>query len=87
MINDTARFGIFIGTDNNWGFRNGTTTVNTTTAAPLNTWTHVMHRTIGAGGGAVLLVNGIAVAATPNGYATADAGGSRSADRVRGRTG
>jgi hypothetical protein len=29
-----------------------------------------MHRTIGAGGGAALLVNGIAVAATPNGYAT-----------------
>ena len=70
VINDTARFGIFIGTDNNWGFRNGTTTVNTTTAAPLNTWTHVMHRTFGAGGGAALLVNGIAVAATPNGYAT-----------------
>jgi hypothetical protein len=69
VINDTARFGIFIGTDNNWGFRNGTTTVNTTTAAPLNTWTHVMHHTFGAGGGAALLVNGIAVAATPNGYA------------------
>jgi hypothetical protein len=71
VINDTARFGIFIGTDNNWGFRNGTTTVNTTTPAALNQWTHVMHRTFGAGGGAALLVNGIAVAATPNGYSTA----------------
>jgi hypothetical protein len=71
VINDTARFGIFIGTDNNWGFRNGTTTVNTSTPAALNQWTHVMHHTIGAGGGAALLVNGIAVAATPNGYSTA----------------
>jgi hypothetical protein len=71
VINDTARFGIFIGTDNNWGFRNGTTTVNTSTPAASNTWTHVMHHTFGAGGGAALLVNGIAVAATPNGYSTA----------------
>jgi hypothetical protein len=70
VINDTARFGIFIGTDNNWGFRNGTTTVNTSTSATLNQWTHVMHRTFGAGGGAALLVDGIAVAATPSGYAT-----------------
>jgi hypothetical protein len=72
VINETARFGIFIGADNNWGFLNGTTTVNSSTPAALNTWSHVMHRTFGAGGGAVLFVNGIAVAATPNGYSTAD---------------
>jgi hypothetical protein len=71
VINDTARFGIFIGTDNNWGFRSGTTTVSTTSPAVLNSWTHVMHHTLGANGGAALLVNGIAVAATPNGYSTA----------------
>jgi hypothetical protein len=70
VINDTARFGIFIGTDNNWGFRNGTTTVNSSTPAALNAWTHVMHRTFGSGGGAVLLVDGVAVAATLSGYAT-----------------
>jgi hypothetical protein len=76
IINDSARFAIFIGADNNWGFLNGTTTVATSTPATLNQWAHVMHRTFGAGGGAVLLVNGIAVAATPNGYATGNQAGS-----------
>jgi hypothetical protein len=76
IINDSARFAIFIGADNNWGFLNGTTTVATTTPATLNQWTHVMHRTFGAGGGAVLLVNGIAAAATPNGFATGNQAGS-----------
>jgi hypothetical protein len=71
IVNDTARFGIFIGANNNWGFLSGTTTVNSSTPAALNTWTHVMHRTFGANGGAVLYVNGLAVAATPNGYSTA----------------
>jgi hypothetical protein len=70
IVNDTERFGIFIGANNNWGFVSGTTTVNSSTPAALNTWTHVMHRTFGANGGAVLYVNGIAVAATPNGYST-----------------
>jgi hypothetical protein len=70
IINDSARFAVFIGADNNWGFLNGMTTVSSTTEATLNQWTHVMHRTFGSGGGAVLLVNGVAVAATPAGYAT-----------------
>jgi hypothetical protein len=68
VINDSGRFSIFINASNNWAILNGSTTVNSTTPAALNTWTHVMHRTFGAGGGAALLVNGIAVAATPAGY-------------------
>jgi hypothetical protein len=35
-----------------------------------------MHRTFGSDGGAALYVNGIAVAATPAGYATGDQGGA-----------
>ena len=75
IINDSARFGVFINASNNWGFLNGTTTVNSTTPAPLNTWSHLMHRTFGSGGGAALYVNGIAVAATSAGYATGDQAG------------
>jgi hypothetical protein len=75
VINDSGRFSIFINSSNNWAFLNGTTTVNSTTPAVLNTWTHVMHRTFGAGGGAALLVNGIAVATTSAGYPTGNQGG------------
>jgi trimeric autotransporter adhesin len=67
IVNDTAQFGIFISGDNHWGFVNGVTTVTSTTPVALNAWTHVMHETYG-NTAAVLLVNGIAVAATSNDY-------------------
>ncbi len=76
VVNDSGRFSVFINTSNNWAILNGTTTVNSTTAAALNTWTHVMHRTFGSGQGAALYVNGIAVAATNQGYATGDQAGA-----------
>jgi hypothetical protein len=76
VVNDSGRFSVFINTSNNWAILNGTTTVNSTTAAAINTWTHVMHRTFGSGQGAALYVNGIAVAATPSGYATGDQTGA-----------
>ncbi|HEY3392044.1 MAG TPA: LamG-like jellyroll fold domain-containing protein, partial [Lacipirellulaceae bacterium] len=76
VVNDSGRFSIFINTSNNWAILNGATTLNSTTPAALNTWTHVMHRTFGSGGGAALYVNGIAVAATTAGYATGDQGGA-----------
>jgi hypothetical protein len=76
VVNDSGRFSIFINPSNNWAILNGSTTLNSTTPAALNTWTHVMHRTFGSDGGAALYVNGIAVAATPAGYATGDQGGA-----------
>jgi hypothetical protein len=76
VVNDSGRFSMFINTSNNWAILNGTTTVNSTTPAALNTWTHVMHRTFGSGGGAALYVNGIAVVATNQGYATGDQTGA-----------
>jgi hypothetical protein len=75
VINDTARFGIFIDASDNWSFVSGVTTVNSSTPATLNQWTHVEHRTFGSGGGAALYVDGIAVAATPNAYPTGDQAG------------
>ncbi|HJQ78888.1 MAG TPA: LamG-like jellyroll fold domain-containing protein, partial [Lacipirellulaceae bacterium] len=76
IVNDSGRFSVFINTSNNWAILNGTTTVNSSTPAVLNTWTHVMHRTFGSGQGAALYVNGIAVAATNQGYATGDQAGA-----------
>jgi hypothetical protein len=76
VVNDSGRFSVFLNTSNNWAILNGTTTVNSTTPAALNTWTHVMHRTFGSGQGAALYVNGIAVAATNQGYATGDQTGA-----------
>lgn len=75
VVNDTAQFGIFISGDNQWGFVNGVTAITSTEPVALNAWTHVQHQTIGSTS-AVLLVNGIAVAATTSGYNTGAAIGN-----------
>ena len=67
VVNDSTQFGIFISDDDKWSFAHGGTTITSTSAVSFNAWTHVMHRTFTNTAG-VLLVNGVAVAATPNDY-------------------
>jgi hypothetical protein len=75
ILNDTAQFGIFINASNNWGFIQGTTTVNSTTPAALNQWTHVYSRTF-TNTAAVLYIDGVAVAITEDNYNTTAATGN-----------
>jgi len=67
IVNDSTQFSIFISADDRWGFTHGGTTITSATNAAFNAWTHVMHQTFTNTAG-VLLVNGVAVAATPNDY-------------------
>jgi trimeric autotransporter adhesin len=79
IVNDTFQFQVFINTSNNWAFTQGsnnpaapalpapTATVDTTTPAVLNQWTHVFHRTFTATA-AVLYINGVAVGLTEADY-------------------
>lgn len=67
IVNDSTQFSIFISADDRWGFTHGATTITSASTVAFNAWTHVMHRTFTNTAG-VLLVNGVAVAATSNDY-------------------